>query len=82
MNRHKTGNKQQNHDLVNCPLFLKKAANHPPEIGIFGKFKKIEKDPPWWPFNTIIMDVHAFKKISHGEQAHNYNFQSPQKTWS
>ena len=32
----KMDNKQQKHDLVNCPLFLKKAANHP-EIGIFEK---------------------------------------------
>ena len=26
----KMDNKQQKHDLVNCPLFLKKAANPPP----------------------------------------------------
>ena len=79
----KTGNKQQKHDLVNCPLFLKKAATPPPEIGIFENFKKIERDPPWWPFNTIIMDVHALKKISHGRTGTQVQFsKSKKKRWS
>ena len=41
----KTGKKQQKHDLVMCPQFLKKAAPPPPEIGIFEKLKKNRKGP-------------------------------------
>ena len=42
------------------------AAKHP-KIEIF---EKLKKDLPWWPFKTINMAVHDFKKYPQGDKTH------------
>ena len=48
--------------------FWPKNGHRTPKIGIFEKWK-FERDPRWWPLNTINMAVHDYKK-SQG-QKHN-----------
>ena len=61
----KTGNKQQKHDLVNCPPISTKKA---PSNWNFWKIKKKS-----WLYTLS-------ENFPMAEQAHNYNFQNQKKT--
>ena len=76
----KTSNKQQKHDLVNCPPISEKMAAQTPKIGIFEKLKKKWKGTLHGDHLTQKTWLYTIsKKFPMGGQAQNNNFHNPQK---